>query len=197
MAERAQIAGLVLAGGRSSRFGGDKALAMLGGETLAARMARLLSNGCGQVAVSGNEALLGPGYPALPDPPGAPVGPLAGVLAGMRWAASIGAEWLATAPCDTPLLPDDFVKQLVGTAEAAQADMAMAVSADGAHPLTAAWRTSLLPALGEALRTTHPAVHMLAESLGAAHLPVAAEHLINVNTPQDLERAGQILASRY
>jgi molybdenum cofactor guanylyltransferase len=197
MIERAKIAGLVLAGGRSLRFGGQKALATLAGETLVARMARMLERDCASVAVSGSETLLGPGYLALPDPADVASGPLAGVLAGMRWASSIGAEWLATAPCDTPLLPDDFTRQLIGGAEAAHTDMAVFSSDDGMHPLTAAWRTSLLPVLEDALKTSHPPVHTLATTLGAAKVAVAAEHLVNINTPQDLERAGQILASRY
>jgi molybdenum cofactor guanylyltransferase len=197
MIERAKIAGLVLAGGRSLRFGGQKALATLAGETLVARMARMFGRDCGSVAVSGSEALLGPGYPALPDPAGVPSGPLAGVLAGMRWGSSIGAEWLVTAPCDTPLLPDDFTRQLIDGAEVAKADMAVFASDDGMHPLTAAWRTSLLPVLEKALQASHPPVHELAEQLGAARIAVASKHLININTPQDLERAGQILASRY
>ena len=197
MIERAKIAGLVLAGGQSRRFGGQKALAVLGGETLVARMARMLGRDCAHVAISGSETLLGPAYPSLTDPADVASGPLAGVLAGMRWASSIGADWLATAPCDTPLLPDDFTRLLLDGAEAANADMAVFASADGMHPLTAAWRVSLLPTLEAALRTSHPPVHRLAEQLGAARIPVAAEHLINVNTPDDLERAGQILTSRY
>jgi molybdopterin-guanine dinucleotide biosynthesis protein A len=197
MIERGKIAGLVLAGGQSRRFGGQKALAMLGGETLVARMARMLGQDCGSIAISGSEALFGPAWPALPDPPGAPSGPLAGVLAGLRWASSLGAEWLVTAPCDTPLLPDDFTRQLIAGAQQAKAGMAVFASADGLHPLTAAWRTSLLPALEQALQARHPPAHELAEQLAAARVLVAPEHLINVNTPEDLERAGQILASRY
>jgi molybdenum cofactor guanylyltransferase len=197
MIERAQIAGLVLAGGQSRRFGGQKALAMLGGETLAARMRRMLRRDCEFVAISGPEDLLGLACPALSDPPGVPTGPLAGVLAGLCWASSLGAEWLVTAPCDTPLLPDDFTRLLVEGAEAAHAAMAVFASDDGMHPLTAAWRIDLLPHLAKALSASHPPAHELAEQLGAAKVAVAAEHLVNINTPDDLERAGQILASRY
>src|SRR5689334_23373453 len=108
MNDRSTIAGLVLAGGQSSRFGGNKALAVLDGETLAGRMARLLGAHCSHVALSANAPLPGIDLPTLPDPPGAQAGPLSGVLAGLRWAKSLGAQWLVTAPCDTPLLPDVF-----------------------------------------------------------------------------------------
>src|SRR5262245_20662240 len=140
MSDPTGVAGLVLAGGRSSRFGVNKALALLDGETLAARMARLRRAHCGHVALSAGEALPGLDLPVLADPPEVPAGPLAGVLAGLRWAASLGAEWLVTAPCDTPLLPGDFPVQLVEAAETASARAAVMASSDGVHPLSAAWR---------------------------------------------------------
>jgi len=192
-----RIAGLVLAGGQSSRFGANKALALLNGEPLAARMARLLNVHCGHVALSASEALLGPDVSFLVDPPGTPAGPLAGVLAGLRWAKDAGAEWLVTAPCDTPLLPEDFAARLVETAETAGARAAVIASGDGVHPLCAAWRVTLLPGLEAALAEGHPPVHVFLEDAGAAQLRVADEHLININTPSDLERAGQLLAKRY
>src|SRR5262245_4773422 len=121
MGSRSDIAGLVLAGGKSSRFGSNKALAMLNGETLAGRMVRLLGAHCGHVALSAKEKLLGRFVPALPDPAGTPAGAMSGVLAGLEWAEFIGARWLVTAPCDTPLLPEDFSVRLVEAAEAAGA----------------------------------------------------------------------------
>ena len=197
MADLSRIAGLVLAGGQSSRFGGNKALALLDGETLAGRMARLLGLHCVQVALSAAEPLLGPDVLTLADPPGVAAGPLSGVLAGLRWASAIGAEWLVTAPCDTPLLPEDFAARLVETAESAGADAAVITSSDGVHPLCTVWRVALTPALEAAMADGHPPVHAFLEDLGAAKLHVADEHLLNINTPSDLERAGQALAKRY
>ena len=197
MVDPTRIAGLVLAGGQSSRFGSNKALARLDGETLAGRMARLMRRHCGAVALSANEALPGLDLPVLSDPSDAPAGPLAGVLAGLRWAGSLQATWLVTAPCDTPLLPEDFPARLVGAAEADGAQAAVIVSGDGVHPLSAAWRVTLLPRLEAALAGGHPPVHAFVASLSAAQLHVADEHLLNVNTPADLERAGQLLAKRY
>src|SRR5690348_4095271 len=121
MSDPSRLAGLVLAGGQSSRFGADKALAVLNGETLAGRMARMMRAQCGRVALSAKAPLLGADLLTLADPAGAPAGPLSGVLAGLRWAGSTGAEWLVTAPCDTPLLPPDFPTRLVETAESADA----------------------------------------------------------------------------
>ena len=197
MSDPLRIAGIVLAGGLSSRFGANKALALLNGATLAGRMARLLGAHCGHVAVSAGEPLPGLDLATLPDPSGAPAGPLSGVLAGLRWAKSVGAEWLVTAPCDTPLLPEDFSARLVEAALAANANAAVIVSSDGVHPLCAAWRVTLAPMLEAALAGGHPSARVFLESLGAVRLRVADEHLLNINTPSDLERAGQALAKRY
>ena len=197
MSDPSRIAGLVLAGGQSSRFGANKALALLNGETLAGRMVRTMSARCGHVALSAKEPLPGLDFTTLPDPSGAPAGPLSGVLAGLRWAKSIGAEWLVTAPCDTPLLPEDFPARLVEAAETAGARAAVIASGDGVHPLSAAWSMDLLPSVESALAKDHPSVRVFLEELGAASLHVADEHLLNINTPSDLERAGQALAKQY
>jgi molybdenum cofactor guanylyltransferase len=197
MSDSMRLAGLVLAGGQSSRFGANKALALLDGEPLAARMARLMRAHCGHVALSASQPLPDLDIIALPDPPGVPAGPLAGVLAGLRWAASSGARWLVTAPCDTPLLPEDFPVRLIEAAETSGARVAVIASGDGVHPLSAAWRVDLLPHLEAELANGHPPAHAFVASLGAAHLHVTDEHLLNINTQADLERAGQVLAKRY
>jgi molybdenum cofactor guanylyltransferase len=197
MSDPKSLAGLVLAGGQSSRFGANKAIALLNGEPLAARMAQLMRAHCGHVALSASQPLPGLDIIALPDPPEVPAGPLAGVLAGLRWAASLGAQWLVTAPCDTPLLPEDFPVRLIAAAETSGARVAIIASGDGVHPLSAAWRIDLLPSLEAELTKGHPPVHAFVTALGAVHVHVADEHLLNINTPADLERAGQALAKRY
>ena len=101
------IAGLVLAAGRSRRFGGDKALAELDGLSLLDHVLATLGRACGVLAVNAREGsdidafARARGLASLPDPPGAPDGPLSGLLAGLVWAEGQGAELLATAPCDT------------------------------------------------------------------------------------------------
>jgi len=94
--------------------------------------------------------------PLIGDAPEHPAGPLAGVHAGLAWARAQGAEWLATAPCDTPDLPDDLVVRLL---DAAHPSGAYAVSPDGRQPLCALWSVTLLERLGETLADgVHPAV---------------------------------------
>lgn len=152
-------AGLVIAGGRARRFGGDKAAALLGGRPLLAHAWARLSHRCGAVAVSALEDGAGAaiaaelGLPVLKDPPAMADGPLAGVLAGLVWTRDLGADVLLTLPCDTPLVPEDLVDRLVG--RVMDRPCAVARTPDGVQSLCAAWGVRLIGPLSEAL-TTEP-----------------------------------------
>lgn len=193
--------GLVLAGGRSSRFGSDKALARLNRVSLLETAVNHLSLNCREVAVS---APAGSGaaelaetldLAVLHDRPGDAAGPLAGVRAGLTWAGGCGGEWLATVPCDAPLLPADLVARLLeGLGEA---PAAVAATDEGMEPLCAVWRLSALAVLeAELAGGRHPPVHGVLERLGAARVGFADAGLfLNVNTPQDLALAAALTAA--
>lgn len=185
------IAGLVLAGGRSTRFGAEKAVARVGGGTPLGLALDALRADCGVLAVSarpesGAAALAaGLGLAVLPDADSAPDGPLAGVAAGLRWAASLGADCLATLPCDMPRAPADLVARLAGGRGDAFA--AFATTTEGIHPLCALWSIDLLAPLELELARGHPAVRrFLADMGGVAVLFEDAAAFINMNTPGDL-----------
>jgi len=186
------VAGLVLSGGRSSRFGGEKAAAPLDGKPLLTWAAERLQASCAEVAVSarpGSEAeVLAGSMPVLHDRPGDPDGPLAGVRAGLEWARGIGAWALAVSPCDAPLLPDDLYPRLI-----AGAGNGAAVAQAGGRPqsLCAVWPVSALPAVEAAIAGgEHPAVWRLLDEIGAARVPFDdAEAFANLNTREDLAQA--------
>ncbi len=191
MQAKSFVAGIVIAGGRSTRFGGEKAVASLAGETLLLRAVRRLQRECSPVAVNARPATeaeaasVAAGLTVLSDLPGDPDGPLAGVHAGLRWARSIGATALAASPCDAPLLPDDLYARLI---EAAGEGAAMAVTSSGRQPLCAVWPTSALETVAAALAGgAHPPTWRLLEQLGARAVSVEpAEAFTNVNTREDL-----------
>jgi molybdopterin-guanine dinucleotide biosynthesis protein A len=194
------IAGLVLAGGRSLRFGSDKALAKLGGRTLLEIAVTRLSQVCGETAVSapagGPVAALAErlGTAVVEDPPAAPRGPLSGVLAGLEWAQSRRASLLITLPCDVPLLPDDFESRLVAAAEGAVASVAR--TPGGLHPLCAAWSPGMTRALRSALANgLHPAAHQILGDAGAVEVVFPNdEPFINLNTREELAEAERRMA---
>lgn len=195
---REMMAGVVLCGGAGARLGGRKAMQTLAGKPLVAHVAGRLLPHIAALAVAGDEeaaAALSVG--SLDDPPGIERGPLAGVLSGLEWAAARGADWLAVAPCDTPLLSADLIPRLLAGAMDASSNAAFAKTADGLHPLVAVWRCSLASRLRRELATGHPPVHRLLAMLGAERVWFEdAEAFMNVNTQDELRLAETRLAQR-
>ena len=185
------IFGLVLAGGRSSRFGREKAVELFQGKPMIAWVAGALAQGTVRQAISAPLASASAafaakcGLPILPDIEPAPAGPLAGVVAGLRWAAANGATWLVTSPCDTPLMPLDLVARLT---EVRASGGAVVRTAEGVQPLCALWPVSALAEL-EILKE-HPPIRRVLQALGAVEVmfddPTA---FANLNTLQDFKAA--------
>ncbi|MCE7897557.1 MAG: molybdenum cofactor guanylyltransferase, partial [Gammaproteobacteria bacterium PRO8] len=113
------VIGIILAGGQSQRMGGgDKCLRPLGGRPLLAHVVERLKPQVDRLALNANgdpARFAAFGLPVIAD--GVPdfAGPLAGVLAGMEWAAATlpEAHYIVTAPGDGPFLPSDLVRHLV------------------------------------------------------------------------------------
>ncbi len=103
------ILGVVLAGGKSTRFGSDKALAELGGRTLLARAVDGLSGWCEMVVIAGRDH--GPAR-CIPDWPHAGEGPLAGIAAGLHLAQDEDYATVLTCGVDSAQLPDDLLDLL-------------------------------------------------------------------------------------
>lgn len=197
MTQTGAILGVVLAGGRSNRFGGEKAAAVFQGRSLLETAVARLRRGCADVAVSAApgsraaEIATALGLPVLHDAPGSPPGPLAGVSAGLAWAQGRGAGLLATLPCDLPLAPDDLVARLAEALRPGDGAV-VARTADGLHPLCALIRTAVRDPLANQLaRGEHPAVHAWLAGIEARELSFEdARAFLNVNVPGDLPRAG-------
>ncbi len=198
--------GVILAGGRATRMGGgDKGLLALGGRSILAQVIERLDPQVDRLALNanGDPARFGDfELPVLADGTADRPGPLAGVLAGLDWAAGLGAEWVASAAADTPFFPRDLVARLEAARAQAGTPLAMAVTPrEGGgvdrHPTFGLWkvalREDLRAALGSGLRKvvawTGP--HGCAEAVFAGE----GEPFFNVNTPEDLARA-QAMAAR-
>lgn len=193
----ARTAGLLLAGGRSRRFGAEKALARFRNAPMMDAVIERFQ-GLAAVAVSARRGAgaerraLMLGLPVLHDAPLTSAGPLAGVCAGLNWAAGLGLSFLATAPCDAPLLPSDMFSRLleqIGTAPAA-----FARTNGGEHPLCAVWSVRLLVPLWITIESgEHPSVRALLADIGAEGVSFPDERsFMNANTPDtlsELERA--------
>lgn len=197
MSASSSVVGLVLAGGRSIRFGGEKAVALLEGRPLLEWAADRLRTVCADVAANvrpGTEAEAAAkrlGLPVLFDEAGDALGPLAGVKVGLAWAEEQGAPMLAVSPCDAPLLPDDLYVRLL---EHAAGGAAMAETSDGRQPLCALWPVSALQVIRESLAGgAHPPTWQVLERLGARKVFFEPpEAFTNVNSRDDLVAAEAI-----
>ncbi|MBO6552604.1 MAG: molybdenum cofactor guanylyltransferase MobA [Roseitalea sp.] len=194
------ILGVVLAGGRSSRMGGtDKALIALAGKLLIAHVAERLAPQVGAMAVNANgdaarfDRL---GLPVFADTIGGHAGPLAGVLAAMRFASDRGAAFthVATAATDTPFFPTDLVTRLAAAATTPDT-IAMAASDGNRHPVFALWPTGLAGDLESWLAGTDT-FKVMAWAKRHRFAPVefgpgphGADPFFNINTPEDLTAA--------
>lgn len=187
-----RTAGLLLAGGRSSRFGAEKAVAPFVGHLMMDSVLRrfdalaacAVSARPGSAAAGRAQAL---GLPVLHDAIEAPAGPLAGVAAGLAWAKAANFKALATAPCDAPLLPLDIFPVLL--ASMGDAPAAMAVTNSGEHPLCAVWRIEMAEYIAaEFVDGRHPPVRALLADYGARRVRFKNAHAFaNANTPDALE----------
>lgn len=185
------ISGLLVAGGRSRRFGAEKALAPFAGAPMmdhaAILFAELPAFSISARPGSGAEARgRAHGVEVLFDDPTLPSGPLAGVLSGLAWARRRGYAFLATAPCDAPRLPANLAPKLA--ANIAGARGAFAQTDTGQHPLCALWSIELYDVLEARLRSgEHPAVRRFLAEVGARAVHFEeARAFANANTVEDL-----------
>ncbi|HEX9413269.1 MAG TPA: molybdenum cofactor guanylyltransferase [Ktedonobacterales bacterium] len=192
------FSGVVLAGGASRRMGQDKAALVLGGETLLARVVRLLRAATPEVFVIGpaERTLLVPGIPVVPDAQ-AGTGPLGAIATALAQATT---DYVFVAACDMPFLRPGLVRYLAALAS----DFGVTVprSARGLEPLHAVYARSCLPVIAAMLAERAYAVGGLCARVPtrivepeewSAHDP-AGLSIMNVNTPAEwraaLDRAG-------
>ena len=197
------VIGLLLAGGQSRRMGGgDKCLRLLGGETILARIITRLRPQVRRLVLNANgdpTRFASYGLPVVADSIENFAGPLAGVLAGLDWAAAKAPDcpWVASAPTDAPFLPADLVARLLAAVEQG-ADMACASSDGQAHPVVGLWPVRLRDDLRHALTAEQVRkVDIWTARYRLATVEFAVDDIdpfFNTNRPEDLAEAERLLA---
>lgn len=197
--------GIILAGGLATRMGGgDKGLMRLGDGTLLSHVISRLAPQVDGLALNANgdpARFDDLALPVLPDSIDGFAGPLAGVLAGLDWAASHGATQVVSAAADTPFFPRDLVDRLTKAADDAQAPIALAATRDPdrgpmRQPTFGLWDVSLRDDLRNALQGGLRKVVQWTDKHGAAMAvfdPDPYDPFFNVNTLEDLAHAQNML----
>lgn len=192
--------GVILAGGQATRMGGgDKGRLILGGQTILDHVIARLSPQVSDLALNANgdpARFADLDLPVIGDSIEGFAGPLAGVLAGLDWAADLGANHIVTAAADTPFFPEDLVPRLQLAAETQDRPIALARTTNGRHPTFGLWPVALKDDLRTALAEGVRKVVQWTDAHGTAYADFPAgrfDPFFNVNTPDDLEEAQRLL----
>ncbi len=201
------VVGVLLAGGQARRMGGgDKCLLPLAGRPLLAHVIERLRPQVSDLILNANGEpgrFASFGLAVVADPIEGFAGPLAGVLAGMRWALACRPDtrWIATAATDTPFFPDHLVSRLIDATGGAYPAVALASSDGRTHPVFGLWPTALADDLAEALESGTRKVLDWTDrhrTVQASFAPVrlgarTLDPFYNVNRPDDLAEASDLL----
>lgn len=182
--------------------GGNKALCLLAGETLLARVLTRLRPQCGAVAINANGdagQFAGYGLPVIADSFAGFAGPMAGVLAAMEWAARNGAESVVSVSVDTPFLPLDLVARLREAGGRGGVSIASSPDADGRlrdHPTCALWPVALVGELRAALVAGQRRIGQFATTRDPGRAIFGSDPVdpfLNMNTPEDIRLAATLV----
>jgi molybdopterin-guanine dinucleotide biosynthesis protein A len=200
-----QISGYIQAGGGSTRFGSDKALAVFDGKSLLKRTAELLEETCGTVKIVSSSAIYADsGISILRDAwPGE--GPLGGIITAIGETRNHSNEpaWSLIVSCDMPFLSREWLDFLCQRALESDAQVVVPESESGLEPLCACWRSDALEIVQVAF---HEGVRKVTQGMKCLRREVLDERawkrfdndgrlFWNMNTPEDYVEAKRILGS--
>lgn len=189
MIQKGAVTGVILAGGKASRMGGqDKGLLELKGKPLWEHVAHAMKPQVGHIVISANrnlERYQASGFPVFQDQLADFPGPLAGMLSVMQQCES---EWFLFSPCDTPYIPGGLVERL--SAHCQNANAVWVHDGERDHPTVALVNRSVAPLLQDYLSRGERRVMFFMREVGGHSVDFSdtKESFVNVNTPDDLAR---------
>ena len=197
-----QTIGLILAGGLARRMGGgDKPRTSIGDTSILARVLERMAPQCTRLILNANgdpSRFADTGLPVIADDVPDFAGPLAGILAGLDWAAANAPDTasVASVPGDCPFLPRDLVQRLDEARQREGKPLACARSGEWRHPVVGLWPVALRADLRRALTQEHlRKIELWTARHGVALADWPAEPVdpfFNVNTPEDAAAAARI-----
>jgi molybdopterin-guanine dinucleotide biosynthesis protein A len=191
------ILGVVLAGGRSKRFGDDKTTAKLGNKSLLDHTIEKIEKKFDEILiVSNNEkhVSIKKNVFSTKDLIEGHLGPLVGVLSAMEWIKKHkkNYNWMATFPCDTPFFDENLVDKIMNCPKNASKKLFFLKSGNRRHNIFGLWSLELKDILLKDINKGHRKVEEWANKVGSEIIEINDENdynFLNINTREDLETA--------
>ena len=191
------ILGVVLAGGKSKRFGDDKTTAKLGNKSLIDHTIEKIEKKFDEILIiSNNEKHISikKNVFSTKDLIEGHLGPLVGVLSAMEWIKKHkkNYNWMATFPCDTPFFDENLVDKIMNCPKHSSKKLFFIKSGNRRHNIFGLWSLELKETLLEDINNGHRKVEEWANKVGSEIIEIDDKNeynFLNINTKEDLEKA--------
>ena len=191
------ILGVILAGGKSKRFGEDKTIAKLGNKTLLDHTISKIEKNFKEILVIENKEKVirdKKNVFSTKDIIEGQLGPLVGVLSAMEWIKNNkkNYNWVATFPCDTPFFNENLIDKIKNCPESSSKKLFFLKSGSRRHNIFGLWSLDLKDALYKDLKNGYRKVEEWADKIGPEIIEINDEkdyNFLNINTKEDLEEA--------
>ena len=192
------ILGVILAGGKSNRFGEDKSKVKLNDKTLLEHTFNKIKSKFDKIVIVSNSKSQN-NYITITDCIDGQLGPLVGVLSAMKWIKknNYSYKWIATFPCDTPFFDISLVDKFVEASKKNDSMLYFAKSGEKRHNIFGLWSLKLLENLEtDIIKNNHRKVEKWANKIGVKTIDILYKEIdpfFNINTKEDLAEAEKII----
>ena len=195
------ILGIILAGGKSSRFGEDKSTAKLGNKTLLDHTVSKIENEFNEILVISNNKdfnFKNNKIHLVEDCIKGQLGPLVGILTAMKWVTKNkkNYKWIASFPCDTPFFDIKLISELKIKVKETSKKLIFLNSNKKRHNIFGLWSLDLIEILEKDIKNSFRKVELWADKVGYENININEEkfdRFLNINTKKDLEKAKENL----
>ena len=192
------ILGVVLAGGKSKRFGKDKSTIKLNGKTLIEHTLDKIKSKLNKIIIVSNDKVL-KNYITINDCIDGQLGPLVGVLSAMKWIKdnNYSYNWIITFPCDTPFFNISIIDKFVEVSKLNDSLLYFVKSEEKRHNIFGLWSLKLIETLEmDIVKNNHRKVEKWADKIGVKTINISYKEVdpfFNINTKDDFKEAKKIL----
>ena len=191
------ILGVILAGGKSKRFGDDKSIAKLGDKTLLDRSIEKIEKDFQEILIVTNKNVIISNKKNIfstKDLIDGHLGPLVGVLSAMAWVQDNKKkyDWIATFPCDTPFFDENLIDKIKNFPKKSEKKLFFLKCGSRRHNIFGLWSLELKETLLEDINNGHRKVEEWANKVGSEIIEIDDKNeynFLNINTKEDLEKA--------